>query len=253
MSIFSKLFGKSNNKELDSSSIEQPASPAIIQVFEELDKHLRKASVSQIGGFKPPENPCASWFGGHAVKLSNETIPEYNGKKMFPLLQVNCSELPFVPKQLNEIALFVVWINQEELPFDKDHGDGWLIREYTSLDGLEQIEEINKPNHVKTFPIKWSLSETEAPGWEDAWELVDLSTVNDDDEASDLFFEKYQNSSSTKVGGYPSDIQHGVGRLDEFVFQIGSEEKANWNWVDSGIAYFIKTEENGWEFDCQFY
>ncbi len=47
----------------------------------------------------------------------------------------------------------------------------------------------------------------------------------------------------TKVGGFPCEVQHGAG-LEDFVFQIGSEHKAGWEWVDDGIAYYFK-DTNG--------
>ncbi|MCZ6412879.1 DUF1963 domain-containing protein, partial [Cronobacter sakazakii] len=56
----------------------------------------------------------------------------------------------------------------------------------------------------------------------------------------------------TKDGGYPLQIQHGVG-IQDFVFQVGSEEKVNWMWADNGIGYFHKSPEGLWTFSCQFY
>lgn len=55
-------------------------------------------------------------------------------------------------------------------------------------------------------------------------DILDLSAVNDDEPASDSFFEDFSRYRGTKVGGYPAEIQHGVG-LEDFVFQVGSEEK----------------------------
>jgi hypothetical protein len=224
----------------------------IEKTFHELDQNLRKASIAQVGGFRPPDDPLASWFGGQGVGLPGEVLPKYNGKDMFPLLQVNVTELPFVPDELKNVKLFVVFLNRESIPFDKKHGDGWLIREYASLDNLVPLPKTNA-NIAKTLPIGWSLSETEAPDWETAWSVVDLTPINDDEEASDLFFEKYRNYSGTKVGGWPSEIQHGLETEGAFVFQIGSEEKAGWIWADNGIGYFVKDQSGEWLFKCKFY
>lgn len=246
MNIFRNFFRKPAKKS-------EGKHPSVSEVFSELESLRRQASIAQIGGFKPPEDFCSSWFGGHAVSLPDEGIPEHNGEPMFPLLQINTSELTYVPEQLQEVALLVVWLNANEIPFDEPHGNGWLIREYQNLDGLQTVEDLKVPEFLKSFPIKWSLSETEGPGWEDAWELVDLESVNESEEASEEFFDRFQNHSGTKVGGYPSDIQHGLGGDGDFVFQIGSEEKPNWMWADNGIGYFLKTENGDWEFQCQFY
>lgn len=171
---------------------------------------------------------------------------------MFPLLQINCQELPCRPPQLERTALLVLYLTAEEIPFDKPNGDGWLIREYQSIDGLVPVGG-TKPEWLKSFPIKWILSEPERPEWEEAWGLVDLTPINESEEASEEFFERYPNYHGTKVGGYPSQIQHGIGGDSPFVFQVGSEEKPNWMWADNGIGYFCKSPEGQWEFQCQFY
>lgn len=59
-----------------------------------------------------------------------------------------------------------------------------------------------------------------------------------------------------KIGGHPSVIQ---GRIDfmegyEFVMQITSDDKAEFNIVDSGNFYFAyNSEKNDWEICCDFY
>jgi len=246
MSLFKLLFGRN-----DSGSDEQH--PSVSEVFSQLDNLRRKASIAEIGEFPPPVDTLSSWFGGQAVMQHDEAVPQYKGKPMFPILQIKISELPYVPKELNGTALLVVWLNQDEVPFDQPNGEGWLIREYTNLEKLRLVPDLTKPSNLKTLPIKWSISETEGPGWEEAWGLVDLHSVNASEEAADEFFTKYTSHHGTKVGGYPTQIQHELIGNASYVFQIGSEKKANWMWVDNGIAYFLKNESGDWEFECQFY
>ena len=169
---------------------------------------------------------------------------------MFPLLQIRIDELPVIPEQLENVALLVLFHNMESHPFDQPHGEGWLIREYATLDGLELLPELATP--YRAFPVRWLSVNDDAPGWEDAWDILDLSAVNDDEPASDSFFEDFSRYGRTKVGGYPAEIQHGVG-LEDFVFQVGSEEKVNWMWADNGIGYFHKSPDGVWRFSCQFY
>ena len=218
--------------------------------LELLKSHLRRAALAQIGGFRPPEDLRTSWFG-RGVCLPGEALPSYKGKDMFPLLQINVSELPFIPAELSNTQLLIVFHSREEHPFDKPHGEGWMIREYESLNDLVPLPKSSEPEMVRPFPIKWSLIEDDAPGWEDAWSLLDLSPVNDE-EASSAFFHRFNRYSGTKVGGFPYEIQHGVG-LEDFVFQIGSEEKPGWVWVDDGVAYYFKKPDGTWRWDCQFY
>ncbi len=222
----------------------------IEDTFGKLDKCLKRASIAQIGGFRPPNDPRASWFA-KGVGLPDEPLPIYKREPMFPLLQVNCDELPYRPKELEATRLFVVFFNRVEIPFNKPHGDGWVIREYQDLESLVPLPD-SRPERVRPFPITWTLKEDEGPNWEDAWGLVDLTPINESEEASHQFFDRYHNHSGTKIGGYPSAIQHGAV-CGTFVFQIGSEEKPNWMWADNGIAYFGKSPNGEWRFSCQFY
>jgi hypothetical protein len=222
------------------------------QAYKELDAVLRKASVSQIGGFRPPEDRVTSWFGGRGVGRVGETLPQYNGRDMFCLLQVKIAELPFIPTELGETKFLVVFFNRDEIPFNKPHGNGWLIREYASLDGLQLIPLSNEVEIVKDFPIKWSLVEDDAPDWENAWELVNLKPINETEGAEEKFFKEYKRYPNTKFGGFPCCIQHGAN-LEGYVFQISSEEKPRWMWADNGIAYFNRGKDGEWVFDCQFF
>lgn len=169
---------------------------------------------------------------------------------MFPLLQVRVRELPLVPVALEGIELLVLFLNRREFPFDRPHGEGWLIREYRSVDGLVPLPVDTGP--FRPFPVAWGRVEDDAPGWEDAWDLVDLEPVNHDRAAGDVFFNAFQRYGGTKFGGYPTEIQHGVG-LEDYVFQVGSEEKVGWMWADNGRGYFFRSADGTWRWSCQFY
>ncbi len=224
--------------------------PEARRKLNEVANLARPAAIAEVGGFRPPEDPCSSWFG-RAVSLPGEGYPTWDGEQMAPLLQIRVSELPFVPEQLKSTALLALFINTRLFPFEEPHGEGWLIREYESVDELMALPTPRRGWHVRPFPIRWSQVDDDHPGWEDCWSLVDLEEVSQDKEASDEFFDRFATYPSTKVWGYPSEIQHGIG-LDGYVFQVGSEEKANWMWVDHGIGYFFKRGSN-WEWSCQFY
>lgn len=223
--------------------------PESALVLEELRSKLRPASVAQVGGFRPGADPLTSWFL-KGVCLPGEGLPVWKGQPMFPLLQIRTDELPVIPEQLKGIALLVLFHNREHHPFDQPHGEGWLIREYATLEGLELLPELETP--YRPFPVRWVSVNDDAPGWEDAWDIIDLSEINDDTQASDSFFDDFNRYGGTKVGGYPMEIQHGVG-IKDFVFQVGSEEKVNWMWADNGIGYFHRSAEGIWQFSCQFY
>jgi hypothetical protein len=211
----------------------------------------RPAAVAEIGGFRPPADPLASWFG-RGCRQAEETIPVCAGEPMFPLIQINVAELPVRPRQLDGVAMLVLFHRTREHPFDAPHGDGWLVREYGSLEGLVPIDPSDYPAIVRPFPIRWSRAENDLPGWEDSWDLVDLAAINADEAAVDAFF-GFDRPVRTKVGGFPSDIQHGYGDLDDFVFQVNSEEKPRWMWADNGVGCYFKDESGQWSWKCQFY
>ncbi|MCC6475184.1 MAG: DUF1963 domain-containing protein [Burkholderiales bacterium] len=215
-----------------------------------LQKLFRRPGVAEIGGFRPPDDPSHSWFGRAVHHPKDEPIL-YQGKPLFPLIQIRCSDLPEVPDRLVGVALLVVYMNCKTIPFGLPHGEGWAIREYSSLEGLVPCPH-QGPGHLRAFPIKWHLGTPEGPGWESAWEIIDMTPVNASKEHRDRFFE-FEHYSQTKVGGYPSEIQHGFERLEDFVFQIGSEPKPCWGWGDDGIATFSKSSDGNWHFECQMY
>jgi len=218
-----------------------------------LRQNLRQASIATLGGFRPPPDARTSYFGA-GVCLPSEGLPIWKGKPMFPLLQIRVSELPFVPEQIRGLALLVLFHNDDEHPFDQAHGEGWLIREYHAADlaHLVPLPSANARYAPKPFPVAWHLVSDDAPGWEDGWNIVDLDAVNKDEAATDAFFDNFSRYANTKVGGYPKEIQHGVG-IHDFVFQVGSEEKSRWMWGDNGIGYFYKSTEGTWSWRCQFY
>ena len=225
---------------------------SVEETYKELDRNLKEASIAHIGGFRPPEDKITSWFGGRGVGLKHEIIPTYKGKEMFCLLQVKISELPFIPQELKNTKFLVVFTNREEFPFNKPHGEGWEIREYDSLAGLGFLPKSKEPDVVRDFPVMWHKIDDDAPDWENAWEIVDMTPINESDGEDERFFDEYNRYPGTKFGGYPSCIQHGHN-LEGFIFQIGSEEKPNWMWADNGIAYFNKDKSGTWGFECQFY
>lgn len=222
--------------------------PGIKQCFAELAKIARPVSIAQIGGFRPSEDPLTSWFG-RGVCLASEPEASFNGQPLFPLLQVRVSELPEVPKALSGIALLVVHLNAAEIPYDRIHGDGWLVREYRTLEGLVPCPT-RAPKGLKSLPIKWSAGKPERPDWEQARELLDLDALDESDSARERF-DKLPHHGATKVGGYPSEIQSLVENADDYVLQIGSEEKAHWQWGDNGIATFARDGNGAWTFECQ--
>lgn len=229
----------------------------IADAFAILDNHLLPASIGQVGGFHPSEKITASWFGDVLVGKPSETWPQWKpkvGKQTFltPLAQFNLTEVPFLPDKLKRFEMITVFIDAEKLPSDTPHGEGWLVRGYESLDELVPLPQPDVNFGLNAFPMKWMIEENDGPSWDGVFEITDLtefSLVTDSE-----FFDRYDNSERTKLGGYPALIQGELKfNMNDFVFQIGSEEKVSWMWGDSGIGYFGLDDNGQWLFEWTCY
>ena len=228
-----------------------------------LDSIARRPILAEIGGFRPPGDPRASRFGAGCL-LAGEEVPAWQGDSMFPLLQINAADLPRPAPELGPAfagagsrAVLVLWHNRREVCWDNAHGDGWCVQVYDSPADLVPADA-PPPEHVKPFPVRWSEGEPEAPRWEEAWEelpeeVMEAINAADDGPLNAAFYE-YPHCYRTKIGGFPSDIQHRVP-VDPFAFQIASEEKANWMIGDHGTSYYGRPEGPGgaWTTNAQCY
>lgn len=220
----------------------------LTETWRKLEQLRRPASIATLGGFRPPTDPRTSWFG-RGTRRPGEALPLWNGIPMAPLLQVRVNELPIVPERLRETAMLVLFHCTDRHVFDAPHGEGWLIREYADLSDLQPLPEVEAP--WRSFPVSWRGVDDDMPGWSDAWSLLDLTAVNEDENASDRFFSEFQHHEGTKIGGYPFEVQHGAGVAD-FVFQVDTEPKAGWMWGDQGVGYFHAPKDGPWRMSCQF-
>jgi len=241
--------------------------------MEEIDRLrqrlVRKASKMVLGG-EPSSNPFASWFGRVRVALPQENWPLDEGLPMIPLCQINCAELPYRPESLNNVALLAVFVAPDGMPsFGTPNGEGWLLRAYTDLSTLVEIQEPSDCRLIRMAEDEWGEGDEVESEQEEIealpvrWELVDdyPCWVNFMYEASDELIEQLEANDEfdplghqhySKVGGWPSLIQHrldwrrvGGGSRTRYVFQIDSELEANWRWGDVGVGYFGRgTEAN---------
>jgi Domain of unknown function (DUF1963) len=222
----------------------------------DFSRWARPACVAQVGGFRPSEDPLASWFGRVQVALPGEGWPTTDGAPMLALAQFNLRELPCPPPPaLADVALLTLFLGPWQFPVDEPNGVNWALRAYPSLDDLVPLAEptparagdpkLRKGQELtlRPFPIRWQerldlpCRDDLPPVLLDAWD----AWVKDRS-ATELTFD------GTKIGGWPYCIQSEVqwrtgGRPVEdcqYVLQLGSEHKAGLSWRYEGLGYVAR-------------
>ncbi|KKK08980.1 MULTISPECIES: DUF1963 domain-containing protein [unclassified Bacillus (in: firmicutes)] len=217
-----------------------------IKAFDELNQLGKTPIVAKIGGFRPDPSKY-SWFAGHFFIQRDKGWPADQDGAMIPILQMYLPEVPGGMNGFDEYKMIQIFINKKTLPIDiAKNGEGWKLIEYSSMEGLEIAEPPEDVKGMKPFQIEWLEGEQpDYPCWEEAWSYVDLSEVNESEEATDHFFEHYSNYSFTKIGGYGAYIQSPPHQMSgEFMLQIASEEKPRFMIGDNGTMYFYYDKEN---------
>jgi hypothetical protein len=199
----------------------------------------KKAIILEVGGFRPPDDPLACWFGRVAVARRDEEWPKTNGLPMHALCQLNLADLPFRPPRLADLAMITVFVGPNDLPLDTPNGNNWCLRAYRDLSELITIQPPNTGSKVRAFPMRPKVIEEDFPCWDDV--PIDLP-----DDVADRYHDLYANVPGTKLGGWPTVIQSEIfwapwnqhPAAPEFVFQVDSSEKTGWSWGDGGVGYF---------------
>jgi len=181
-----------------------------------------------------PAGQLDAWFGRAAVALPGEGWPSDEDGPMLSLIQLNVAQLPYVPADLADIAFITVFITQGNLPDGEPNGEGWLLRAYPTLEGLELLEVPEGLESIRPFPIRWEPIEEDYPSLDDAIRL----------NFPEEFAEEFTPIDELKVGGWPSLIQSEIywaahnrhPAYPEYVFQIPSIN--DFMWGDAGYGYF---------------
>lgn len=216
-----------------------------IKAFQELNLIGKTPAIAKIGGFRP-DPAVHSWFAGHFFIDPHQGWPTDQDGAMIPILQIYLPEVPGGLNGFNDCKLIQIFLNQKTLPIDiTKNGEGWKLIEYSSIGGLEVAETPEEMRGLKSFQIHWNESEQkDFPCWEEAWSYVDLTEVNESEEATDHFFSEYY-YSFTKIGGYGAYIQSPAHQQQgEFMLQIASEEKPRFMIGDNGTMYFYYDKES---------
>lgn len=226
---------------------------------EEVKRRLaRKASRAVVGGSTANIRSFGSWLGHVGVSLPGEGWPLCDGRPMLPLCQFNLTEIPYRPDSLADVALIAVFLSPEDLPLSTANGDQWLLRAYPALEDLVPLARPDERFAIKAQPVRWELVEADYPTWDyaDALNIPDSLKWDYDD--------IFETQDGTKIGGWPATIQSEIywapfnqhAAQPEYVFQVASEEAADWQWGDAGTGYFGRGTgdmRHVWTFEWQCY
>jgi Domain of unknown function (DUF1963) len=220
----------------------------------------RPASLGEVGGFRPPDDPRTSWAANVTVARAEEGWPLSEGDPMLALLQVVVEELPVVPDPLRDIAALTLFVGPFALPVDEPNGVNWCLRAYATLDELVPLDpprpaRAGDPKLArgelttyKPFPVRWRdvidwPSDDSVPleyqdVWDDAQQDETVTAANRD---------------GLKVGGWPSTVQSDVDwsegdeRLDavDFILQVDSDEKTGFQVGYGGVLYVGRRRSSG--------
>ncbi|REC49520.1 YwqG family protein [Chryseobacterium pennipullorum] len=238
--------------------------PRIQKIKERIE---RPATEFFTGGFRPQNILEESWIGRVFAYTKDEEIPlDQQGNPMMPLLQLYLPNQPFVPEQIKDKKLMTVFISYDFPQTFEKMGSNWLIREYDDLEDIVVKDLRSSASYLKPFPMTSKLVPTDAPLWDGGGiEDIDYSLISEivkleREGLFDSYFKFTEHSYRTKLGGYPSFCQPGIGFKDgfgkgfEFVFQVSSDEKACLNVIDSGSFMFAKNTETGeWSLYYDFF
>lgn len=224
-----------------------------------LKQQLARPGIKfEIGGFKPSDDLRESWFGRVNVCAPGETWPEFDGRPMHALCQINVRNLLSRPNRLDDIDLIAVFIGPDELPIDTPNGESWHLRAYKDLEALVPLAQRDTNSQIKALPMRPSDFREDFPCWED----VPIPLPED---VAERYYDLFENLSGFKLGGWPTLIQSEIfwapwnkhPASPEFVFQIDSTEKGNWMWGDNGVGYFGRGttpgKEDEWALSWQCY
>ncbi len=232
----------------------------------------RRSSVLELGGSDLGSKPSASHFGLTPLGLPGEGYPlNASGLPLQLICQLNLSDAPFVPGVLENLKVLTFFVDAPER-FRDPASDraSWCVRGYTTLEGLVPLEAV-----MHDQDERWLFDDGSIGHW---LEVTDHPCHDDPDLQAvagvEHSYTRSPNQHRTKLGGYPSSIQHEVywgdfemnadGVLGNalhgkvvFALQIDSEAKVGLNWGDSGTVYIgrgVSADTAGqWFVSWQFY
>jgi hypothetical protein len=228
----------------------------LLNITQIKDVLFKQATIFNTGGSRPTEELGESWIGKVLWGREGENIPS----SFDPICTLFLYELPYVPKELVSYQLITIYMDFDVFNYlnEDNLASFFKINCYTKLDVLQKKNE--QSTKIKPFPLTPLSIDNDTPSWDSDSidpeiedEILRLELEEGIEYYDDIVEEIY---STHKVGGYPSFTQSGISFEEgyPFVFQISSDEKAQFNIVDSGSFYFFYNQEKqDWIVYCDFY
>ena len=238
------------------------------------EKIARPCTEFETKNFDYDDENKVSWIGRVFLCKENEVEErpkDDKGETMYPLAQFYLSNLPYIPEALKKFEYITVFMGENFPEYDEENegvsknGDGWILRTYTKDDVLVKNEYLRDDNICpKAYPLEAKFHAEDYPVWDGGGldedleiEICDLEEEFDDEVS---YYQDIGNDHTYlhKFGGYPSYCQPGLGLEVEkgynFVFQISSDDVAQYNVVDSGsLMFFYNENEDKWMMYYDFY
>lgn len=216
--------------------------------------NTRRASIVQVGGFRPTGDPVVSNFGLGPLGARGEQWPTMEGDPLLFVCQLNLTAAPAVPALLKDITLITFFADPDCGHLGRENGADWSLRAYPSVSGLVTMAPPgNAPALPRGFECRWEAGD-DHPNFDDPERVVPDGF--DDSEV------ELENLARTKIGGYASSIQSEPwwgyeehSSAPAYCLQINSEEKVGLAWGDGGTVYVARGTADGckdqWFLDWQ--
>lgn len=219
---------------------------------------IKPAVIFETGGKRPTKELMESWIGRVGWKASGEQLPEdYNGEPMVPVMTLFIKDLPYVPEVIKHFELITVFISVTAIEECMLEEGDFCVRTYDSLEALEPCDW--QTDYIKAFPLTPKVIEEDYPTWDsdDIPEAMRTIIIELENAGETDYFEDIAGADESfhKIGGYPSYIQSGITWENyEFIFQITSDDKANFYFGDAGnIYFFYNKDEDHWGVHYDYY
>lgn len=199
---------------------------------------LRKRDLTQPGSF---------WNHVNVMGVDEEW-PENQGEPLFPILQINCADVPLADNPLAEFSLVTLFAAAADVLGTL--GEDIVVRAYRRHEPLVQIKP---PCDSLDAPSKLSLSD-DLISYPDENDLPPGLKVflEDSGDPEQVLTQEDSEKLNSRLGGWPGWLQSGrLSGFGRFAFQVDSLDVENWDCGDCTSHYFFLNGSEGAFSWCQ--